>query len=291
MEPANREALAAITGVALVPVLSLVLDLPFHFSLTRRYLESPFAQGEGAGAAAINLAFFLAMVLAGTALMILLVKLGKVKLLPLLFSLSIFFSFFAIADIFFSAYCEKSMLFCGAQSDILSIALAVVTAYLVVKPSYPKLLSALLMLYGAMAGSLFYELLPAWSLVVIAAGMAAYDIYAVFHGPLKYILENVLEPSDGKPGHVSHNPLRGASVQLGAVTLGMGDVLVYSMLSPLYYFYPSPSPARWIFSITALVAGFYMTLSMLKKRRFMPALPLPVFLSLGVYLVLVQLGV
>ncbi len=292
MSDAGRgDVLLALGSVSLVPVLSLALDYPFHFSLTRRLVESPFVQG-GAEAAAANLAFFLAMVLAGTAVMIILVRLGKIGLLPLIFSLSLFVSFFVIAELYFAAYCEHVALLCGYQADLASLILAAATSVLVVKPLAPRLLSALLLLYGAMAGSLFYELLPPWSVVAIAAGMAVYDVYAVSRGPLRYILDRVLEPGEtGGEGAPGPGPLRGASVQMGRVTLGMGDVLMYSMLSPLYYFYPSPSPVRWLASAAGIVAGFYLTLRMLEKRKFMPALPLPVGVSLATYLVLAALGV
>lgn len=275
----------AVAGAAAIPLVSLLIDLPFHFSTLRSQLESPFVQG-GAEAAAVNLAFFLAMVLAGTVIMIIIVKLGKIKLLPLIFSLSVFLSFFVIAELYFEAYCEHMAVLCGLQADIAAIALSLATSALILKPRAPRLLSILLILYGAMAGSLFFELLPPWSVVAIAAGMAAYDVYAVFRGPLRYILENVLEPGPVKPGAGEGggaNPLRGASVQLGGITLGMGDVLIYSMLSPLYYYYPHVSLARWLVSTAGIVAGFYVTIKMLEKRKFMPALPLPVAASLVLY--------
>ncbi len=280
----------AVAGAALIPVISLILDMPFHVSTLRGQLESPFVQG-GAEAAAVNLAFFLAMVLAGTVVMIIIVKLGRVKLLPLIFSLSVFLSFFVIAELYFEAYCEHLAVLCGPQASAAALALSLATAALIVRPRAPRLLSALLILYGAMAGSLFFELLPPWSVVAIAAGMAAYDVYAVFRGPLRYILENVLEPEPGARGGGSPGPLRGASVQLGGITLGMGDVLIYSMLSPLYYYYPHASLARWALSTAGIVAGFYATVKMLERRKFMPALPLPVAASLALYGLSLLLGI
>ena len=273
----------AVSGVGLIAVLSLILDVPFRFSTTRRIIESPFIPEETAQGALANSIIFLGLVILGTAVFILIIKFRKVKLLPIVFSLSIFFSFFAILELFLIAYSEY-LSFLDLLVDPLSVIIPTITALLVYSPKYPRLLNGLLILYGVMAGALFSELLPVWSVFAIALIMSIYDIYAVFRGPLKYILENLLSEEAGKTVDVSKNPLRGASIQMGPITLGMGDVLMYSMLSPVYFFTPKPSIERWLVSVIGLIVGFIATLYFLRRKRFMPALPLPVFTSLTFYL-------
>lgn len=272
----------AMAGVFLTSAFSLLIDVPLKFSMLRQYLGSPFVTEEGAGGALMNSLIFLGLVLAGTLVFILIVKLRKIRVLPLIFSISIFFSFFVILELFLSVL-SAYIAFLDPLIDIVSLTVSLITAYLVYNPRYPVLLNGLLLVYGSMSGVLFSELLPAWSVFAIAFLMSLYDLYSVFRGPLKYILEHVFKPTP-QQGDVRENVLRGASVQLGKITLGMGDVLMYSMLSPTFYFFPYPSFLKWTFSITGLLIGFFFTLKLLEKKRFMPALPLPVFFSISFYM-------
>ncbi len=269
--------LLALSGVLLITTFSLLIDVPFRFSLLKQYIESPFVTEEGASGALMNSLIFFSLVLIGTLVFILIIKLRKIRMLPLIFSISIFFSFFVILELFLSALSEYIVLL-EPLVDIISFTVSLVTAYLVYSPRYPLFLNGLLLIYGSMSGALFSELLPVWSIFTIAFVMSFYDLYAVFKGPLKYILENVFRPTQHQ-GDIRENVLRGASVQLGKITLGMGDVLMYSMLSPTFYFFPYPSFSKWLFSIIGLLLGFFLTLKLLEKKKFMPALPMPVFCS------------
>ncbi len=258
--------LSALFGAALSAADVKALGFPFY---SENNLESAFA----------NSLVFLGLVLLGTLFMLLIIRARRAPLLPVVMAVAVFLSFWGILEIFI-AYTLPIPDALVPVAELLSLAVAALTAVLIIKPVNILLLDALLVIYGSMAGALFYSVLPPWSVASIAAVLAIYDLYSVFRGPLKRILESAVNEG-GQPSVPSQ--LRGAVVYVGGLALGMGDVLIYSMLSPLYYLYPSPSIARWALGIIMLLAGFLCTLRMLRKRRFMPALPLPVLMSITAY--------
>jgi len=274
-------------SVALV-VIAAALSAFFGAKLSATEIAAlgfPFAKENTAESAFLNSMVFLGLVLVGTFFMLLIVRAKRAFFLPFVMAFAVFFSFWGILEVF--AYAVELPGWLYPIYEPLSLAVAATTAALIIKPVSVLLLDALLLLYGTMAGALFYSVLPPWSVAAIAAVLAVYDLYSVFRGPLRRILEGTVGGGGGQPKATSH--LRGAVVYVGDLALGMGDILIYSMLSPLYYLYPSPSVARWALCAVALAAGFSLTLRMLKKKRFVPALPLPVFLSITTYVVYLTL--
>ena len=284
------DALQFVVSTALVVFLvlsgSALLGLLVLQSGIASSLGAFYAEGDTPLGAAINSLFFLILVLAGAALLLALARKKRLDILHLVLAVAIFVSYWGILEIYASALVSGEELY--ALMDVLSLTVAALTAVLVVKPLNLTLLSVLLLLYGMMAGPLFTAMLTPLSTIAVSITLAAYDAYSVTRGPLKKFLETVSgQPGSGAP---SREPLRGAVVHIGPLSLGMGDVLVYSMLSPVFLATPSFSPARWLACSAALLLGFLVTLQMLRYRRYMPALPLPVTFSLATYAVCYLLG-
>lgn len=274
---------AAVVGSLAAVSATLVLSAIFGSVLATAnlaYLGLPFSRDNTLESALLNSAILLGLVLLGTALLFVLLRTRKILVLPAVMAVAVFFSFWGILEIFFAVAVSVPEQYYFA-CDAASLALAALTAFLILKPLNIAVLNVLLMLYGAMAGAIFYAALPPWSVASAAVALAVYDLYSVFRGPLKHILEGVVAEDGG--GARTPGSLRGAVVYVGGLALGMGDVLVYSMLSPLYLLYPKPSPLRWILSCLGVLLGLLLTLRALEKRRFMPALPLPVCLSMAFY--------
>lgn len=246
-----------------------------------------FAEGDTPTGAVVNSLVFLFLVLAGTAVLLTLARRRKLNVLHLLLAASLMLSSWLILEIYLSILLGETWAseLIGAASLLVSALLAA----LVLKPFSVLLLNLLLILYGTMAGALFATLLTPLSTIAVASTLAAYDLYSVTRGPLKKFLETVTAESEEREARVS--PLRGAVLHLGQLSLGMGDVLVYSMLSPVFLLTPSFSAVRWALTSAALMAGFLMTLQLLNRRRFMPALPLPVAISLAAYVLCRLTGV
>lgn len=239
-----------------------------------------FAEGDTPEGALINSLAFLILVLAGAVLLLFLVRRRKLRMMHFLLSASLFLSSWLILEVYLSIFLGDNPS-ASPLIDALSLLYSLMLAFLVLKPVSLTLLDLFLLIYGTMAGALFATLLTPLSTLAVALTLAGYDLYSVTRGPLRKFLETVTAEQEGVGARGS--TLRGAVLHIGPLSLGMGDVLVYSMLSPVFLLAPSLSLVRWAITSAALFGGFLATLKMLKHRKFMPALPLPVASSLAVY--------
>jgi presenilin-like A22 family membrane protease len=141
-------------------------------------------------------------------------------------------------------------------------------AYNIFFKAHPWLSTIILGFIGAEVGSFFAETLPEWTAIILAVAFAAYDIYAVFKGPLKALIGTA-------PGLA----LTGMSVKLGEFTLGLGDVVFYTMLPSLALFYATVTAS--LATLLAIDVGVIATLYLLSKKRLLPGLPIPMVLGVA----------
>ena len=145
-------------------------------------------------------------------------------------------------------------------------AVVVALAYIIFVRNRPGLATVLLAFVGAEVGSFFAETLPPWTALALPAAVAVDDIYAVFRGPLKSLMGTA-------PGIA----LVGMSIKAGEFTLGLGDVVFYTLLPSLALFQFGVLPA--LVTILAISVGVVITLFLLTKRRLLPGLPIPMLLG------------
>ncbi|MCL5671981.1 MAG: hypothetical protein JRM97_07390 [Nitrososphaerota archaeon] len=128
---------------------------------------------------------------------------------------------------------------------------------------------------GAEVGSFFAETLPTWTALALPIAFAVYDIYAVFRGPLKALV-----------GTNQGIALVGMSIKAGEFTLGLGDVVFYTMLPSLafFQFYQGFGALPALLTMAAIDVGMVITLFLLSKRRLLPGLPIPMLLGVLVIL-------
>ena len=104
---------------------------------------------------------------------------------------------------------------------------------------------------------------------ILLVGFSLFDIYDVFKGPLKHL------------AHTSQN--RAVSpllVKVGAIEVGLGDLLFYSLSAGLAYGVGGMTVA--VFAIITIKVGMWITLKLLEKKPMLPGLPVPVLLSVFV---------
>ena len=123
---------------------------------------------------------------------------------------------------------------------------------------------------GAEVGSFFAETLSPWTALALPVAFALYDIYAVFKGPLKSLV-----------GTAPNLALVGMSIRAGEFTLGLGDVVFYTLLPSLALFqlYSRFGVYPALYTILAINVGVVITLFFLSRRRLLPGLPIPMFLG------------
>ncbi|MEM5766491.1 MAG: hypothetical protein QW423_02580 [Candidatus Aenigmatarchaeota archaeon] len=178
-------------------------------------------------------------------------------------------SVFSINLILFSTIFPDS-LFLPWLISILLVFLIFLTAYFKKFYFISKLLSLLI---GAEVAGYFATILQPPTVFVFPILLAVYDIYAVFGGPLKKILDKPVRTKRGFKARIDFLPI--LILDFNFVKIGLGDIIFYSMLPAvglmLYGLW------KMVLTLIATNFGVLLTLSLLKKKRIpLPGLPIPV---------------
>jgi len=242
-------------------------------------LEGPFLREGGAAATALNVGIFVAMLLAGALLLLVLLRLKPLALRALGYAVFALATF-VVCEIYLAAVGldPSSATVVAMASSALSSALAAV------RPSSPTT-AAVQVVVGSLTGAMLTAMVPPTSMLAMLLAASLYDVYAVYKGPLQRLLQS-LPRGEGGSRRASAGLLVPFAVDVGGLALGMGDVILYASLSSLALLTPQPDPARLAAVVAAGLVGVYLTLELLvKKRGYAPALTLPVLASAIAYVV------
>ena len=121
---------------------------------------------------------------------------------------------------------------------------------------------------GGALGIFFGKFVPLWSAVLILAFLAIYDVFAVYKGPVGKIAASGLDQ------------LEGLSFSFKDIQMGLGDLVFYSMLMGVVFFFFLPEIIPTLASIIGIMVGSMLTLFMLQKKGIFPGLPFPIMLGL-----------
>jgi Presenilin len=146
-------------------------------------------------------------------------------------------------------------------------AIVVLIAYTIFVRNRPWLSTVILAFVGAEVGSFFAETLSPWTALALPIAFSVYDIYAVFRGPLKALVGTA-------PGIA----LVGMSIKAGQFTIGLGDIVFYTLLPSLALFQYGLAPS--LYTILAIDIGMAITLFLLSRKRLLPGLPIPMLLGI-----------
>jgi len=239
-------------------------------------IEGPFIKEEGLTPALLNSLLFVALLFAG-ALMILviLIKLRKASLLKLLASFSLSSAAFLVCEVYAYALVEEPAI----AIDLLSLGISALTLYAVLKHPLNPVSAALQLAVGSLLGPILAFMVAPLSLLLMLLAASLYDLYAVHRGPLK----RVLEETSSRGGRNAPPILSPLTVSLGGVTVGMGDVILYSSMIALSLTRPNLDFLRYVVVLAALYTGVYLTFKLLERRRYVAALPIPMLLSILAY--------
>jgi hypothetical protein len=194
---------------------------------------------------------FMAMIFGGTAI--------ALFLLTLLASISLTQNYM---DAYTSLY--LSLAFGTATVVLLSlIALHKVPA------SFALILTGLL---SAEVGSYFASAIPILTAILLPLGFSLYDIYTVFRGPLKTLINTLPDES-----------MTTMATKIGDFSIGTGDTVFYAMVPALGYYQFGFGSA--FLAILAVDAGVVITLYLLSRAKLLPGLPIPMGLGVAVLLV------
>jgi presenilin-like A22 family membrane protease len=122
---------------------------------------------------------------------------------------------------------------------------------------------------GGALGVFFGFSVPLYSAVLILAFLAAYDVFAVYKGPVGKIAQSGLDQ------------LSGLSFSFKDIQMGLGDLVFYSMLTGIMFFSFLPSILPTIVALIGIMAGSIITFFMLEKKGIFPGLPFPILFGLA----------
>ena len=163
-----------------------------------------------------------------------------------------------------------------------ALAVVAVIGYTVFVKNHPWISNAVIAFVGAEVGSFFAGTLSPigsfpWMALMLPLAFAAYDVYAVFKGPLKHLV-----------GTSPKLALNGMSVKLGEFTLGLGDIVFYTMLPSVALLYVANASSYLgglyasLVTIVVIDVGVAATLALLSRKRLLPGLPIPMLLGVAV---------
>ncbi len=117
------------------------------------------------------------------------------------------------------------------------------------------------------AGAIIGMSIPYWTFLVLVLGISAYDVFAVYKGHLSTLT---------KEEAIS---LKGLTVELDNLVIGLGDLFFYSLSVSAILWHMKTVPA--LLATASILIGYAVTLLLLKRKKMLPGLPIPLLLALG----------
>ncbi|MFX0122501.1 MAG: hypothetical protein ACFFAE_02615 [Candidatus Hodarchaeota archaeon] len=321
-----------IVFVLLIAIILSVFTLDYYAALEKEnpnysrpdispIPENPEDPGGIAYGAILNMIFYVTLAFIGGLIVLIIIKKGFMQLLVYFFAAMMGFSWFifgffygivvligflnlfwSIIPSFILNWINYSFMI-GTQEIFLieillwvfAILLGLLGTFSFGIQSFDKIWIRNLMMifFGAMIGSMLAIHLGLLTTVLILVGLSLYDIYAVFRGPLKGIIdhgretaeqfENNLDPLNKE--EFEKVPLLPALPVYSTplINIGLGDFAFFSMLISAAVVIGSElaTPIPLFAALIGLFVGAFYTFRLLKKERALPGLPLPIFGGLG----------
>ncbi|HUI86416.1 MAG TPA: hypothetical protein VLY21_04595 [Nitrososphaerales archaeon] len=262
-------ALALVFAVQVVALWITVLNKPVYDAVGQISV-GPFT-GSAPTVSIGNALTLVVLVFATTLGLVWLIRKKLVRSFKAVVFLAVAFSAFALTwftiDGIFSNYSWYGASYVLPLELAIAAVPAVVIGYTIFFHNYWILSTTILGLISAEVGSFFASTLPLDMALFLPLLFGIYDIYAVFRGPLKQLVSAA--PAGA---------LAGMSVKTGEFTLGLGDIVFYSMLPSIALFYLRP--LNTVLTLVAVDFGVVFTLYLLTRRRLLPGLPIPMALGL-----------
>lgn len=289
--------------------------------------QNPDDPGGIAFGAILNMIFYVSLAFIGGLVVLVIMKKGFMQLLVYFFAALMGFSWFVFGlfyggivliglinlfwDIFPAfiqglviSFFEWTINFASQEISVFDISLYIFSMLLGLIGTisfgiqgFDKILirNIMMIFFGAMIGSLLGIHFPLLTALLILIGLAFYDIYAVFRGPLKGIIdysretaeeyeENSKLENDEAVEYVKVPLLPALPVySTPLINIGLGDFAFFSMLISISVLISSEltTPIPLIGGLFGLFLGAFLTFKLLKKDRALPGLPLPIFLGIG----------
>jgi hypothetical protein len=249
-----------------------LLGYPISNQIVPPAQVTPF-QGDTLSSAGLNAVIFVIALGASATAMFLMVRRGRMKFIRSLIKAAVLIVSFAVA---FWYSTSIFLLIPNSPSDplatILILGISLGTAIVIALTIFGKTKKYQLIgvtLIGALTGIfLGYSIGPLTALVLIGA-LVIYDIVAVFRGPVGALAKSIEE-----------GDLPGAVFTYGDLTIGMGDMVFYSLVATtaLVYF---GGVLSFFGAAIGILAGTFLGFKALSKYEMFPGLPFSLLLGVA----------
>ncbi len=250
-----------ITGVLGYPLLSPAVEVT---------PVEPF-QGNTFSGASLNALYFVAALGISATIMLFLVRSGKLGVLRRLVKVAVVIVCFTVA--FWYSGVVFSLLGLSLDDaitfDILlaeSLAVALVLGFLVFGRGERRQLAGVVLL-SALTGVFLGRNIDPLTALVLAGALVVYDIVAVFRGPVG-ALARTIDVGD----------LPGAMFNYQELTIGMGDMVFYSLLAMTALLF---GVASFLGAGLGIVAGTFLGFKALQRFEMFPGLPFSLLLGIA----------
>jgi presenilin-like A22 family membrane protease len=265
-KPRPKHLLPVILGLLATGVLAY----PISIVTPPQAQVTPFDVNSVSGAS-LNAVVFVFALGASATVMFLLIRRGRMRFIRRLVKAALVLVSFAVS-FWYSTSILASVVDLSTDlwtlvSLLLSVGIAAAIGLTIFGKGQTRQLSGVTAL-GALTGVfLGYSVGPVTALVLVGA-LVVYDIVAVFRGPVG-ALAKAVEAGD----------LPGAMYTYGELTIGMGDLVFYSLVATIaMVFY---GPLSFLGAALGILAGSYLGFRALSRFEMFPGLPFSLLLGVA----------
>lgn len=262
----------------LAPVVgSLILTgiITYFVTVSKVEIDSITVFPETSQGATLNMLLFIVPIAAMATVMYLLVKYGREKFVRNLIKATLILAVFLLTswygEVILAAYDLDTLLYTGIMLAI-SFTITIALSYATYRLHGPVQLGAIVAI-GSLTGTFLGLSIPTLTAIVLLVALSTYDLIAVYKGPIGKIAEKADLES-----------FVGAICTYRNLTVGMGDIVFYSMLASNAM--TNLGQLSFIGACVGLVVGAYAGFKMLEKRDMFPGLPFALLLGLGLSLLI-----
>jgi len=229
---------------------------------------------ETAGGATLNASIFVVMMAAAATLIYLLLKYQRKQIVKYLIGAAMFFVAFFLLNWYGELYATEL----APLVDIYGygwIGMTAIAAGLLMVGLYrgpPGIRLIAVTIVGSLTGTFLGVSIPILTAVVLLAALAVYDLVSVYRGPIG----KIAEMSDLEE-------FKGAVFTVGNLTIGMGDLVFYSMLVSNAMI--NLGALAYLGAFAGVAVGSYLGFKMLERREVFPGLPIAIGLGLAAILI------
>jgi presenilin-like A22 family membrane protease len=232
---------------------------------------------ETAGGVTLNAGIFVALMATAGTVIYLFIKFGFKRIVRCLINASLLGLLVFLFSWYGSLYSHylPTVLTSNYTWLLVSIAVTIALALAIFKSKGIIHLCSIVII-GGLTGTFLGVSIPTLTAIALLLGLAGYDLFAVYRGPIGKIAQSA-----------DLEEFTGAVFTYGDLTVGMGDMVFYSMLASNSMMNFGPLP--FLGASIGLIIGAFLGFKMLEERDMFPGLPFAILLGLGLMFAVSQI--